>query len=147
MLVWIIILIFLNLFNSLSRLFFSPLNENKLIGIKDEAKAFRDETIDLWMLNAMTPMNDLFTELTFLYLFFHQARMQKRMQGKGMKKSKIKDSRRHSQMHFSDESLFKATIIKNDSKDQKSSNVKPYAFISVNQEIDDIVPDIYSVGF
>jgi hypothetical protein len=105
MLVWIIILIFLNLFNSLSRLFFSPLNENKLIGIIDKAKAFRDETIDLWMLNAMTPLNDLFTELTFLYLFFHQARMQKRMQGKGMKKSKDKDGRRYSQMHFSDESL------------------------------------------
>ena len=45
-------------------------------------------------------------------------------------------------MHFSDESLLKATIIKNDDKYQKSSNVKPFAFTSVNHDIDENQPDL-----
>lgn len=59
---------------SISRLFFAPLVENRLIGNTNQEFAFFWETIDLWMLNCFTPIVDLFTQLTFLYLFYFQAK-------------------------------------------------------------------------
>jgi hypothetical protein len=70
---WLFLLIVLNIFYSFSRLFFSPLVENRLITNEDPDFAYLWETVDLWLLNAYIPIADLFTHLTFLYLFYFQA--------------------------------------------------------------------------
>ena len=70
---WLFLLIVLNMFYSFSRLFFSPLVENRLITNEDPDFAYLWETVDLWLLNAYIPIADLFTHLTFLYLFYFQA--------------------------------------------------------------------------
>jgi len=70
---WLIFLVVLNLMSSASRLFFAPIVENRLIGNSDPDFAYFWETIDLWILNVYTPITDLFTQLTFLYLFYFQA--------------------------------------------------------------------------
>ncbi len=60
--------------------------ENVVIGSEDIDKAIDMERIDLWMSNGVTPFINMLTDLTFLYLFYHQARMKQKAQGgKGVK--------------------------------------------------------------
>jgi hypothetical protein len=70
---WLFFLVLLNMVCCVSRLFFAPIVENRLIGNSDADFAYYWETVDLWMLNAFTPITNLFTHLTFLYLFYFQA--------------------------------------------------------------------------
>lgn len=92
---WLYFLVLLNMLCSVTRLFFAPLIENRLIGNTDKELAYFWETIDLWLLNAFIPITDLFTQLTFLYLFYFQAKTKfnAEKESKSAASSKAADSR------------------------------------------------------
>ena len=73
MIFWLFFLVLLNMICSITRPLFAPLVENRLIGSTDPNFAYQWETLDLWLLNVFIPFTDLFTQLTFLYLFYFQA--------------------------------------------------------------------------
>ncbi len=74
MVFWLLFLVISNLLCVLSRLFFMPIVENRVVGNEDQDLAFTMETIDLWILNFFIPITEMLTSLTFLYLFYFQAK-------------------------------------------------------------------------
>jgi hypothetical protein len=59
MLAWLVFIVTINMFDSVSRLFFIPFIENRIVGNKNQDFAFIYETIDLWILNAVNPLNEM----------------------------------------------------------------------------------------
>ena len=70
------IVLIMNMWNSISRIFFTSIIEHELVGM-DYAELWN--SLDLLNLNVIIPIEDFFTQLTFLYLFYYQARTKQKI--------------------------------------------------------------------